>query len=282
MFAQRCAVCHGPDGKGKRSGGTVDVSTIPVTSPLEFFKYKSTAAGEAPTDDDLLRTIRDGLPASAMPYFAGLLSNEELTNGRCGAGEVVFNGVLPGPEELHRNPRFGSKFAAERDPRKGDSLSAKAAADVMATTAAAAKPSTMGLATECSPAILPRHGHSGVGAGPWTHLAAVDHRHQAGAHAGLLPDVLSADARWDLANFVVSLARTPPWEDAGSFGGAGFAEDPSRLGGYLTRWEMCGLCHTQIERSGIYNVDGADSGRRHARWLLSARLLGEQEPNVRR
>jgi hypothetical protein len=38
------------------------------------FKYKSTAAGEPPTDEDLLRTIRDGLPASAMPYFAGLLS----------------------------------------------------------------------------------------------------------------------------------------------------------------------------------------------------------------
>jgi cytochrome c553 len=56
-------------------------------------------------------------------------------------------------------------------------------------------------------------------------------------------DVLSADARWDLANFVVSLARTPPWEDGGSFSGAGFAADPSRRGDYLTRWEMCGLCH---------------------------------------
>ena len=64
-------------------------------------------------------------------------------------------------------------------------------------------------------------------------------------------------ARWDLANFVVSLARTPPWEKGGSFGGAGFAADPSRRGDYLTRWEVCGLCHTQIDRTGIYNVDGA-------------------------
>ena len=43
------------------------------------FKYKSTAAGEPPTDEDLLGTVRDGLPASAMPYFAGLLSTEELS-----------------------------------------------------------------------------------------------------------------------------------------------------------------------------------------------------------
>jgi mono/diheme cytochrome c family protein len=71
-------------------------------------------------------------------------------------------------------------------------------------------------------------------------------------------DALSADARWDLANFVVSLARTPPWEKGGSFGGAGFAADLSQRGAYLTRWEMCGLCHTVIDRTGIYNVDGAD------------------------
>ena len=70
-------------------------------------------------------------------------------------------------------------------------------------------------------------------------------------------DVLAADARWDLANFVVSLARTPPWEKGGSFGGAGFAQDLNQRGNYLTRWEMCGLCHTQIDRTGIYNEDGA-------------------------
>jgi hypothetical protein len=46
-------------------------------------------------------------------------------------------------------------------------------------------------------------------------------------------DALSADGRWDLANFVVSLARTPPWEKGGSFGGAGFAADLSQRGNYL-------------------------------------------------
>ena len=70
-------------------------------------------------------------------------------------------------------------------------------------------------------------------------------------------DVLPVEARWDLVNFVVSLARTPPWEKGGSFGGEGFAADPIQRGEYITRWEVCGLCHTQIDRTGIYNVDGA-------------------------
>src|ERR1700757_2055882 len=77
VYAQHCAVCHGPDGKGN---GPAAPSIYP--RPRDFssgiFKYKSTAAGEPPTDEDLLRTIAYGLPASAMPYFAGILSSEEL------------------------------------------------------------------------------------------------------------------------------------------------------------------------------------------------------------
>ena len=77
VFARHCAVCHGPNGRGN---GPAAASMFP--RPRDFssgkFKYKSTAAGEPPSDEDLLRTVRDGLPASAMPYFAGLLSTEEL------------------------------------------------------------------------------------------------------------------------------------------------------------------------------------------------------------
>jgi hypothetical protein len=70
------------------------------------FKYKSTAAAEPPTDEDLLRTVRDGLPASAMPYFAGLLSPEEL------------NAVVQEVKSFSKAPRtiagFGDTALAER------------------------------------------------------------------------------------------------------------------------------------------------------------------------
>jgi mono/diheme cytochrome c family protein len=253
VFAQRCAVCHGPDGKGN---GPAAPSMFP--RPRDFssgvFKYKSTAAREAPTDDDLSRTIRDGLPASAMPYFAGLLSNEELT--------AVVEQVKS----------FSTAFS-----RPGRAI--EIPASVPSSPQSVARGKELFVSQGCSGC----HGDDGRGgqafddgsghrvfardlAAPWTFRGgsqAVDIwlRVTTGIKPGPMPayaDTLSADGRWDLANFVVSLAHTPPWEDGGGFGGAGFAADPSRRGDYLTRWEMCGLCHTQIDRSGIYNVDGAD------------------------
>src|SRR5258706_15412795 len=54
VYARRCAVCHGPDGRGN---GPAAPSLIP--RPRDFklglFKYKSTPRGEPPADDDLTR-----------------------------------------------------------------------------------------------------------------------------------------------------------------------------------------------------------------------------------
>jgi mono/diheme cytochrome c family protein len=53
-----------------------------IPRPRDFtrgeFKYKSTPFGQPPTDADLVRTVRDGLPASAMPYWRDLLSEDEI------------------------------------------------------------------------------------------------------------------------------------------------------------------------------------------------------------
>ena len=108
VFAQRCAVCHGPDGRGNGPAAP-SMSPRPRDFSSGIFKYKSTPAGEPPTDADLLRTIRDGLPASAMPYFADLLSAEDLA-AVVETAEVVFNYIFPAPEP-HRNSPSSSKFA---------------------------------------------------------------------------------------------------------------------------------------------------------------------------
>ena len=54
VFARHCAVCHGPNGRGN---GPAAPSMFP--RPRDFssgrFKYKSTAAGEPPADEDPLR-----------------------------------------------------------------------------------------------------------------------------------------------------------------------------------------------------------------------------------
>ena len=253
VFAQRCAVCHGPDGKGN---GPAAPSMFP--RPRDFssgiFKYKSTAAGEPPTDQDLVRAVRDGLPSSAMPYFAGLLSAEELAAvvqqvksfstafSQPGRPIDIPPSILSSPESVARGKAlFTSQGCAAchgDDGRGGQGFDDGSGHQVFARDLTA----------------------------PWTFRGGSQPediwlRLTTGIMPGPMPayaDVLSADARWDLANFVVSLARTPPWEKGGSFGGGGFAADLSQRGEYLTRWKMCGLCHTAIDRTGIYNVDGAD------------------------
>src|SRR3989441_452030 len=74
VYAQRCAVCHGPDGRGN---GPAAPSMIP--KPRDFtlglFKYKSTAAGQQPTEADLMHVVANGLAASAMPYWRDILDS---------------------------------------------------------------------------------------------------------------------------------------------------------------------------------------------------------------
>ena len=77
VFARRCALCHGTEGRGNGPAAP-SLSPRPRDFTLGEFHYKSTAAGEPATDEDLLRTVRDGLRASAMPYFRDLLGDPEL------------------------------------------------------------------------------------------------------------------------------------------------------------------------------------------------------------
>lgn len=145
VYFQRCAVCHGPDGKGN---GPAAPSIFP--RPRDFskgvFKYKSTAAGEPPTDEDLFRTVRDGLPASAMPYFAGLLDEEEL---RAVVEQVKsFSTAFSRPRQIIEIlRRLQAPPKASRTARRCSP--ARAAPCATARTAATARPSTRAPATRC-------------------------------------------------------------------------------------------------------------------------------------
>src|SRR2546430_1689207 len=77
VFARYCAVCHGPDGRGN---GPAAPSLIPRPRDLTLglYKFKSTAPGIPPTDDDLVNIVTNGLQASAMPYFRDILTADEI------------------------------------------------------------------------------------------------------------------------------------------------------------------------------------------------------------
>ena len=77
LYRKHCAHCHGLSGDG---AGPTSVFLEPY--PRDFrrgiFKYKSTPGPLAPpTDDDLVRAIRNGSPGTGMPAF-NLLTDAEL------------------------------------------------------------------------------------------------------------------------------------------------------------------------------------------------------------
>lgn len=76
LYREHCARCHGITGDG--AGPTaVSLDPYPRDFRLGKFKYKSTPLRQPPTDQDLLKTLRNGIPGTAMPSF-GTLPDKEL------------------------------------------------------------------------------------------------------------------------------------------------------------------------------------------------------------
>jgi len=71
VYDKYCAQCHGEDGSGQ---GIAAPRLHPEPRDFTSGKYKlrSTPTGYLPTDDDLRRSIRQGLPYTAMPAFRQL------------------------------------------------------------------------------------------------------------------------------------------------------------------------------------------------------------------
>ncbi len=77
LYREHCAHCHGITGDG--AGPTAGfLNPYPRDFRLGKFKFKSTKLGKPPTDDDLARVIRQGIPGTAMPAFR-TLDDHELT-----------------------------------------------------------------------------------------------------------------------------------------------------------------------------------------------------------
>ncbi len=67
-YDRYCISCHGVEGDGRGpSADWLDPRPRVLTSGV--FKFRSTPSGELPTDDDLLRTISNGLHGTNMPAW---------------------------------------------------------------------------------------------------------------------------------------------------------------------------------------------------------------------
>jgi mono/diheme cytochrome c family protein len=276
VYAQRCAVCHGPDGRGN---GPAAPSLIP--HPRDFtlgqFKYKTTRTGQPPSDADLIRTVREGLPASAMPYFSDLLSEEEIRE------------VVAYVKALGGIPARAARAIAVPPRTPDDSASQARGAGLYRARGCG---TCHGADARGGATLKDTQGYPVIArdlTAPWTFRGGSEPtqlwiRLTTGLPPGPMPSFESTTTpkeRWDLVNYVLSLARTPPWQPGGKLGGPGQQADLTRRGEYLVHAQMCGLCHTMINRTGIYRADGyyLAGGMRVGAWphgiLVSRNLTGD-------
>jgi len=78
IYEKACAWCHGSEGMGDGPSGWF-IGRYSAPRPRDFtqegYKFRSTASGELPTDQDLFRTLTQGIP-SVMPSYRSLNESE--------------------------------------------------------------------------------------------------------------------------------------------------------------------------------------------------------------
>jgi len=72
-----CVHCHGKEGEGD---GRASKYLLPQPRELSqgIFKFHATQTNTLPLDEDIIRTIKQGIPGTAMPAWDGILSDEVI------------------------------------------------------------------------------------------------------------------------------------------------------------------------------------------------------------
>jgi len=79
VYFKRCVWCHGVEGGG--DGPSADrLFTRPRNFIQGTFKIRVTDSGELPMEDDLIKTVKNGLQGSAMPAWGEFLSDNEIVS----------------------------------------------------------------------------------------------------------------------------------------------------------------------------------------------------------
>ena len=253
VYDAHCVECHGASGRGDGpSAGLLRPWPRDFTSAK--YKIRSTETGSVPTDEDLIQSVRQGLYATAMPAWARILSDDEIY-------EVVeyLKTLSPQFAEPSRPVTVGAGV-----PSSPESITrGRQAYDKL----------------QCGKC----HGSDGRGAGavatkfedewkqplyasdltePWTFHGGATSRDvflrfrtgMAGTPMPSFADAASEGEMWDLANYVVSLARKPVWSmNADEINAMYAAQDadakanPVKRGEYLVETLGCVQCHSPVD-----------------------------------
>lgn len=112
LYDRWCAECHGHEGRG--DGPAADHM---LPRPRDFtaarYQVRTTGSGELPTDEDILRVLRNGLPGTTMPGWPNL-GTRQLQDmvAYLKSLSPFFEGPSPGPMEFGRDPGGGEQALA--------------------------------------------------------------------------------------------------------------------------------------------------------------------------
>jgi cbb3-type cytochrome c oxidase subunit III len=254
VYDAHCVECHGATGRGDGPAAAM-LAPRPRDFASGKYKIRSTETGSVPTDEDLIRSTRQGLAGSAMPAWDKILPDADI------ADVVQYIKSL--------SPQFAQTPAV-----------VKLGTDVASSPQSIVRGSAAYQKLQCGKC----HGSDGRGMGavatefeddwrqpltatdltePWTfHGGATSRdvflRFRTGMMGTPMPSFNEAatDAEmWDLANFVVSLARKPLWamnaEEVAAFYRQQEADakaNPVKRGRQIVNTVGCALCHSPVDQ----------------------------------
>ena len=270
VYEQRCAYCHGTSGRGD---GPVAPNLHP--RPLDFtpgkFKLRTTGTGSLPTDDDLARTILDGIPGTSMPAWRGRMSADDVRNVVTYLKSFSPRFAAETPQPIPATTRIADS-ASSAQPGQPASRMAQSVARGQATYGSlgcGACHGADGRGTDAVASGMTDDWNRPIEATdltePWTFRGGssvrdVYLRLRTGMNGTPMPSFESAAADeelWDLAHYVESLARVPIWrmtaaEVAAFYGrqAQAWREDPVQRGRQLAATLLCAECHTPVRDDG--------------------------------
>lgn len=249
-YGQSCARCHGLEGRGDGLEAK-RFYPRPRDLTLGVYKFRTTASGTPPTDDDIFRTITQGLPGTNMPDWQHL--DERLRwqlVSYLKSLSPVFEQGQPVPIAITPDP--GPKGA---DPEAGRALYERlGCASCHGVAGRANGFSASGLVDDWGMPVRPANLTQG-----WNYRGGGDARSVVtrvltgidGAGMPSYAEAISGEEAWQLAYYVTSLQEPAHWNVIIRAAGGGplpaTVDDP--------RWMAADRAHLRLRNA--VDPDGA-------------------------
>lgn len=257
LYDSKCAYCHGKEGRGDGPPANM-LNPKPHDFTTGSYRFRSTESGSIPSDDDLMKTIENGLPGTSMPSMRSILSEAEIRS-------LVSYVKLFSPRFVAEEPKVVKTGPAI--PSSASSIAAGKkvyeklqCANCHGTDGSGADATVKDLVDENNLPIISSNLQE-----PWTFHGGstakdVYLRIRTGIDGTPMASFKgeASDAElWHLSNYVVSLARKPAWSMTAEELKAFFTSveqrkksDPVVYGRQLVSTLGCIDCHSPVQPGG--------------------------------